>query len=100
LSDREEIERIKHEELGPILPHARWDFKIDLGLSPDEVWKRIVDVVQRIAAHDYDTWPDDGYWRTTLPKWLSSFMMTEEEARAAMARLLRKDKPHVIFEPQ
>lgn len=96
--DREEIERIKHEGLGPILPHARWDFKIDLGLSPDEVWKRIVGVVQRIAAYDYDSWPDDNYWRKTLPKWLSSFMMTEEEAHSAMARTPREQWDELSWE--
>lgn len=90
MSDRAENERIKQGGLGPTLPQARWGFKIDLGPSPDEVWERIVDVVQRIVAYDYDSWPDDGYWREALPKWLSSSMITLEEARVLMARTPRE----------
>lgn len=98
MPDREEIARIKREELGPILPHARWDFKIELGLSPDEAWTGIVGVVQFVAAYDHDSWPDDAYWRETLPKWLSSSMMTEAEARAAMARTPREQWGELSWE--
>jgi hypothetical protein len=90
MSDPAEIERIRQEGLGPTLPHAKWDFKIDLGNSPDDVWERIVRVVERIVAYDYDSWPDDGYWSEKLPEWLSSFMMTAEECDAAMARTPRE----------
>lgn len=51
MSDLTEIERIRHEGHGLTLPHAKWDFKIDLGHRPDEVWERIVVVVERIAAY-------------------------------------------------
>jgi len=98
VSDQAENERVKHEGLGPTLPHARWEFKINLGLSPDEVWMRIVGVIQRIVTYDYDSWPDDDYWRKTLPRWLSSFMMTEEEARAAMYRTPREQWGELSWE--
>jgi len=90
---------MKQEGLGPILPRAKWDFMIDLGHSPDDVWTRIVGVIESIVAYDYDSWPDDDYWRQILPKWLSSFMMTGEECTAAMARTPREqwDKLHWEF---
>jgi hypothetical protein len=90
LSDQAEIERVRHEGLDRNLPHARWSFEIDLGLGPDEVWTGILGVIQRIVSYDYDSWPDDDYWRETLPHWLSSFMKTEDEARAEMARVPRE----------
>jgi hypothetical protein len=90
MPDQAEIERIRHEGPGPTLPHDKWDFKIDLGHSPDDVWERIVSVVERIAAYDYDSWPDDDHWRDKLPEWLSSFMMTLQECRTAMARTPRE----------
>ncbi|MGL3214244.1 hypothetical protein [Bradyrhizobium sp. BR 1433] len=89
MSDQAEIDRVNHTGLGPTLPDARWSFKIDLGLSPDDVWIRVIDVIQSIVAYNYDSWPNDDYWKTTLPKWLSSSMITEEEARVAMARTPR-----------
>jgi hypothetical protein len=98
MSDQTEIERIKQEGLGPILPSAKWDFMIDLGRTPDEVWKRIIGVVERIVVYDYDSWPDDDYWRATLPPWLSSFMMTPEEADAAMARTPREQWDRLPWE--
>jgi hypothetical protein len=90
MSDREEIERIKHQGLGPPLPLARWEFRIDLGPSPDEVWMRILGVIQHVVRYDYDSWPDDDYWRKALPEWLSSSLITLEEARVLMASTPRE----------
>jgi hypothetical protein len=91
MSDQAEIERVRHEGLGPTMPHEKWDFKIDLGHSPDDVWERIVRAVERIVIYDYDSWPDEeDYWREVLPRWLSSFMMTAEECDVAMARTPRE----------
>lgn len=89
MSDQAEIKRIRQEGLGELLPHDKWDIKIDLGHSPEDVWERIVGVVESVAAYGDDNWPDDDYWRETLPAWLSSFMMTAEESDAAMARTPR-----------
>jgi hypothetical protein len=97
VSDREEIERIKHGGLGPTLPVAKWEFGIDLGQNPDDIWKRIIGVVESVVAFDYDSWPDDeDYWRAILPDWLSSFMMTREECDAALARVPREQWDELI----
>ena len=90
MSDQTEIGRVKQEGLGPILPPAKWDVLIDLDHSPDDVWRRIIGVVERIILYDYDSWPEDDYWREVLPRWLISFMMTAAEADEAMARTPRE----------
>ena len=88
---RPEIERFKHEGLDPNLDFAKWDFMLNLGQCPDEVWKRISGVVESIIAYDDESWPDDeDYWRAILPDWLSSFMMTAEETHLAVARTPRE----------
>jgi hypothetical protein len=96
--DRTEIERIRQEGLGSILPRAKWDFTIDLGRNPDEVWSRIVGVAESIVAFHSDNWPNDQYWNAKLPPWLSSSMMTLEEARAVMARTPREQWDKLSWE--
>lgn len=90
MSDQAEIDRIRKEGLGSFLPHEKWDFKLDLGPSPEDVWGRIVDAVGSVVAYSDDNWPDDDYWRGALPEWLSSFMMTADETKAALARTPRE----------
>lgn len=90
MSDHAEIERLKHVELGSALPTAKWEFALDLGANPEEAWERILDVVEDIVGEDAASWPGDDYWKSTLPPWLSSFLMTAEECDAAMARTPRE----------
>jgi len=49
-----------------------------------------VSVVETIVVQDPDGWPDDDYWESALPVWLSPFMMTAKETKAAMARTPRE----------
>lgn len=89
MSDHAEIERFRNVELGPALPAAKWDFALDLGANPEGTWERILGVVKDIVGEDATSWPDDDYWRSTLPTWLLSSLMTAEECDAAMARTPR-----------
>ena len=90
MSDQSEIERIRQGGLDPHLPPAKWEFEVDLGDSPDDVWERIISVVKHVVTYDYDTWPADEYWRERMPPWLMSAMMTLEEARLATSRIPRE----------
>lgn len=90
MSDHAEIERLKRVELGAALPAAKWDFALDLGANPEETWHRILEVVEDIVEEDTASWPGDDYWKSALPPWLLSFLMTPEECDAAMARTPRE----------
>jgi hypothetical protein len=90
MSDQPEIERVRRGGLSSDLPSAKWEFNIDLGHSPDDVWGSIIAVVEHIVAFEYDNWPDDAYWSETLPGWLKSTMMTPEECAAATAQTPRE----------
>ncbi len=90
MSHQSEIDHIDKEGLGENLPTSVWEFEIDLGNNSDQVWTRIVGVVRRIATYGYDDWPEDEYWKNTLPEWLTTSMMTLEECKDAMVRTPRE----------
>lgn len=96
--DRAEIERLGQAQLGSALPAAKWDFVLDLGPDAEETWNRILSVVGEIAGEDSANWPSDDYWRSTLPPWLLSVLMTLEECKAAMARTPREQWDQLPWE--
>lgn len=98
MSDHAEIERLRHGELGSALPIAKWDFALDLGANPEETWTRILGVLDDIVGEDAANWPADDYWKSTLPTWLSSFLMTAEQCDAAMARTPREQWDQLPWE--
>ncbi len=98
MSDHAEIERLKRDKLASTLPSTKWDFVLDLGENPSEVWQRILGVVESIAGQDAASWPDDDYWERALPGWLLSFLMTPEECDAAMARTPREQWDQLPWE--
>lgn len=91
MSEDAEIDRLNRGGIPPALPEAKWIFDLDLGRDPGDKWQRISEVVNVIVRHNSDSWPDDNYWNSTLPTWLSSFMMTAEECDAAMAQTPREE---------
>ncbi len=66
---RNESTRLKNFTNGEIPSglHLNLYFESD---KPDECISRIVQVLELIFKHDIKDWPDDNYWRESLPDWL------------------------------
>lgn len=85
-----EIERFKQHGLKLPLPAARYELILKLREEPERTWQRILGVVELIIEQDEARWPDDEWWKATLPPWMSSFLMTSEECDDATARTPRE----------
>ena len=80
------------------MPAAKWDFTLNLDANPEETWDRILAVIDDIVAENAASWPGDDYWKSTLPAWLLSFLMTAEECDAAIARTPREQWDQLPWE--
>lgn len=89
MSDLAELDRLRRNSIESDIKRAYWSFELGLGENPAETLQRILQVVEKIVTQSANAWPDDDYWRSNLPLWLSTFMMTAEECDAAMARTPR-----------
>lgn len=85
-----EVDLIENEGMRSGLPHAYWEFELDLGPSPEETWGKIAHVVRAVVSQDASSWPDDDAWRAVLPEWLTSFLLSPEECDELIARTPRE----------
>jgi hypothetical protein len=62
-----EIERINRSCGIQNAPGLTWRFELDLGSDPIGTMNKIVGVVRQIASHGPHDWPDDDFWKSSLP---------------------------------
>jgi len=70
-----------------------WEFELDLGDDSERIMERIREVVREIVEQEEDAWPEDEYWKVTLPNWLTSFMpeLSKDEADHLLAITPREE---------
>ena len=82
LSEHERLYRYRSGEKPLVMSTS-----IAVKSADDEEWLERVLTVMELIVKNADNWPDDDYWRQTLPEWLlNSFKeYTQEEIAARLA---------------